>query len=78
MKIVTDCGKVFIRTESGIDLCIIPGIVTVCVRLKDRGKIDGIGAKFLMCGIQSLTFKIRCSKTPSFSNGAPQNPSGYI
>jgi len=46
MKIVTDCGKVFIRTESGIDLCIIPGIVTVCVRLKDRGKIDGIGAKF--------------------------------
>ena len=46
VKIVTDCGKVFIRTESGIDLCIIPGIVTVCVRLKDRGKIDGVGAKF--------------------------------
>ena len=33
---------------------------------------------FLKCGIQSLTRRMRCADTWSFSLGAPQNPNGYI
>lgn len=35
--------EILICTQAGINLCIIPGIVSMCVRLKYRRKINGIG-----------------------------------
>lgn len=76
MQMVADCLKVLVGAEAHIDLFVIPGVIAVRIGFKDRGKIDRVRAKFLDMGIQSSTFAIRFFGTPSFSNGAPQKPSG--
>ena len=46
MQMVADCLKVLVGAEAHIDLFVIPGVIAVRIGFKDRGKIDGIGAKF--------------------------------
>ncbi len=56
VEICTDPGKVFIRSQTGVDPAVIPGIVSMCVGLKYRRKIDGVRPKSADMGYPVIHF----------------------
>ena len=64
----------------GVILLALIGLIMgiTYINAKSGEKYTASILSFLRCGIKSITLSILCSSTPSFSNGAPVIPSGYI